>query len=209
MRCGGRSGRPGSDCGVRGTQYYFCSRGCKETFEHDPEQFLESSIPTLVEEDGVSTPRVAELQSIGTFELDLQNENRLAVGDEVRYIKTVTDDDVRTFAGGTGDTNALHLNERFASETRFGGRIVHGTLLAGHISAALASLPGITTYLSQTLEFHSPVEIGATVVTTCRIVEQIDDDRYCLTTQVENSKEELVIHGTANVLIDELPLTSA
>lgn len=110
------------------------------------------------------------------------------------------------FATATSDTNALHLNEEFASRTRFGGRIVHGTLVAGLISAALASLPGITIYLSQSLEFHGPVYLDETVTARCQIDERIDENKYRLTTRVENEREESVIDGIATVLIDELPI---
>lgn len=36
-------------------------------------------------------------------------------------------------------------------------------------------------------------------------MEILEDDRYRLTTRVENEDGEIVIHGTATVLIDPLP----
>lgn len=92
--------------------------------------------------------------------------------------------------------------------TRFGRRIVHGTLVAGLISAALASLPGITVYLTQSLEFRRPVAIGETLTTTCYVAEELDEGRYCLTTRIEKEDGTLVINGTATVLIDDLPALS-
>jgi Acyl dehydratase len=84
----------------------------------------------------------------------------LGVGDHVRFSKEITDEDVVTFAGVSGDTNRLHLDDEFAAETRFGNRIAHGTLVSGLISAALARLPGLTIYLSQTWSFSSPSTSG-------------------------------------------------
>ena len=126
------------------------------------------------------------------------------VGDAVRFTKTLSEDDVDRFAAASGDTNPLHLDEEWASETRFGGRIVHGTLAAGLISAALARFPGSIVYLSQDLEFRAPVRIGDRVTAEAAIVEALGDDRYRFRTTVE-SEEDRVIDGEAVVLIDEAP----
>ncbi|QFU84727.1 hotdog family protein [Natronorubrum aibiense] len=63
-----------------------------------------------------------------------------------------------------------------------------------------------TIYFSQSLEFYGPVFIGETVTARCRSDEQLDGNRYRLTTRVENETEETIFDGTATVLIDELPL---
>lgn len=189
-----------------GRLYYFCSEGCKEQFENDPGRFASGAVPAFDDGDGVRSPRLESASSGGQFELHTQYADRVDVGDEVTLMKTITDDDVAQFATATSDTNALHLNERFASRTRFGRRIVHGTLVAGLISAALASLPGITIYISQSLEFRNPVFIGETVSVRCRIDDRLQGNTYRLTTNVENEADEPVIEGTATVLIDELPM---
>ncbi|MHC3438690.1 MaoC family dehydratase [Natrialbaceae archaeon A-gly3] len=129
----------------------------------------------------------------------------LAVGDVVRFTKTFTDGDVTTFAISSGDTNRLHLEDTYADGTRFGGRILHGTLVAGTISAALARLPGLTVYLSQDLEFQAPVEPGDTVTAECTIIEDLGNDQYRLSTTVSDADGEAVIDGEAVVLVDEHP----
>jgi len=189
-----------------GRLYSFCSEGCREQFEKDPEQYLENAISALDRPDGVRTPRLSSESTGGTFELHVHHDDRVDVGDEVMLTKTITEADVNRFAMATSDTNALHLNEQFAGRTRFDGRIVHGTLVAGLISAALASLPGITIYLSQSLEFNGPVAIGETVTARCQISERIEGDRYRLLTSVENEAGDAVIDGSATVLIDPLPI---
>lgn len=131
--------------------------------------------------------------------------NELGVGDSVRFSKVVDDEDVRAFARVSGDTNRLHLDDDHAESTRFGRRIVHGTLVSGLISAALARLPGLTIYLSQDLEFLKPVDIGDRLTAVVEVVEDIGDNRYRLTTSVENEEGALVIDGEAVVIIDELP----
>lgn len=88
----------------------------------------------------------------------------LTVGASASMSKTISETDVYLFAGITGDFNPAHINEAAARETRFGGRIAHGMLSAGLISAVLAmKLPGPgTIYLGQELKFTKPVRIGDT-----------------------------------------------
>lgn len=143
-----------------------------------------------------------------TFERSVETRDELGVGASVTFTKRITDEEVRAFARISGDTNRLHLDESFAEDTRFEGRIAHGTLLSGVISAALARLPGLTVYLSQDLEFHNPVRVGETVTGACEIVEDLDDGRYRVDTQVHNEDGTTIIDGEAVVLIDELPRTT-
>ena len=87
--------------------------------------------------------------------------------------KTVTEADIILFAGISTDVNPAHLDEEYAKGTMFGGRIAHGMLSAGFISAVLANkLPGPgTIYLSQTLKFRAPVRPGDTVTATVTVKE--------------------------------------
>ena len=42
------------------------------------------------------------------------------------YAKTVSETDIVLFAGISGDNNPVHLNQEFAADTVFEGRIAHG-----------------------------------------------------------------------------------
>jgi acyl dehydratase len=131
----------------------------------------------------------------------------IGVGDRVTFSKRITDEDVHAFADASGDTNRLHLDDEFAEATRFGGRIVHGTLVSGLISAALARLPGLTIYLSQDVRFTNPVEIGERLTATVEVVEDLGKGRFRLSTDVTDEGGDVVIDGEAVVLIDEAPPT--
>lgn len=130
------------------------------------------------------------------------DEAEIDVGETSRFTKTLAEADVEAFADASGDTNRLHLDDAYAAETRFGARIVHGTLVAGTISAALARLPGLTVYLSQDVSYLGPVPIGADVTAECEVVEWISEDRFRLTTTVERADGETVIDGEAVVIIE-------
>jgi len=99
--------------------------------------------------------------------------DELEVGQSASMRKTVTEADVILFAGVTGDFNPAHIDEEYAQESMFKGRIAHGMMSAGFISAVLAmKLPGPgTIYLGQTLQFKAPVRIGDTVMATVTVTE--------------------------------------
>ncbi|MFP8952590.1 MaoC family dehydratase [Natrialbaceae archaeon A-arb3/5] len=158
------------------------------------------------ETTSASIPSVDHSMPDWAFERTVDDRSHVSVGDTVTFEKTLSEEDVRAFAQISGDTNRLHLDEAFAADTRFGERIVHGTLVSGLISAALARLPGLTIYLSQDLEFNGPVGVGDRVSARVEIVEDLGNEQYRLETVVRDEDDEtVVIDGEAVVLIDELP----
>jgi len=130
----------------------------------------------------------------------------LSVGQHAEFSKTVTESDVVLFAGITGDFNPAHVDEVTAARSRFGGRIAHGLLSAGFISACIAmKLPGPgTIYLSQSLTFKRPVRIGDTVTARVEVVEwNAGKRRARLATTCRNQRDEMVIDGEALVLVPD------
>lgn len=127
----------------------------------------------------------------------------IKLGDSASVSKTITETDVYLFAGITGDLNPAHTNEVSSSQTMFKGRIAHGMLSAGLISAVLGMyLPGPgTIYLGQELKFTKPVHFGDTVTATATVVERIEEkNRLKLETVVKNQAGETVITGFATVM---------
>ena len=136
------------------------------------------------------------------WERTVDDVGSIDVGDSITFSKEISDDDVQSFAVASGDTNPLHLEADYAEQTRFGGRIAHGMLVGGLISAALARFPGTVVYLSQDFQFKGPVRIGDRATAEVEVVELLEGGRYRLSTQVLVD-EEVVIDGEATVLIDE------
>lgn len=129
----------------------------------------------------------------------------IRVGQSAEYSKVVSDEDVRAFAQITGDFNPVHIDEEAAAKTRFGGRIAHGMLSAGLVSAAIANkLPGAgSIYLGQTLRFTAPVRIGDTITVSLSVLELMSKKRIRLATVCRNQKGETVLDGEATILVDE------
>ena len=173
---------------------------------------MSAMVPRTASNGSESKTVPASIPSIDHSSLDWQfdrtvdDPEHISVGDTVTFEKVISDDDVRAFAHVSGDTNRLHLDDEFAADTRFGERIVHGTLVSGLISAALARLPGLTIYLSQDLEFSGPVGIDDRVSARVEIVEDLGNNQYRLETVIRNEDDDAtVINGEAVVLIDDLP----
>jgi 3-hydroxybutyryl-CoA dehydratase len=132
----------------------------------------------------------------------------IQAGHQVTFAKTVTEDDVVMFANVTGDDQPLHLDDAFAAKTRFKGRIAHGMLSAGFISAALGTrlAPGyVVVYLTQQLRFRLPVAIGDTITAEAEVTG-VDEEKRILTVRTDcvNQRGEAVVKGEATVLLDPL-----
>ena len=120
-----------------------------------------------------------------------------------RYIrKIITDRDIELFAEISTDHNPVHLDDDYARDTIFEGRIAHGMLTAGLISAVIGEqLPGHgTIYMSQNLKFLAPVRPGDLVYAEVKVVDMVIDKRrvklYC---RCEVNGENVLV-GEAMVL---------
>ena len=127
----------------------------------------------------------------------------LSVGQTATYAKTVTEADVVLFAGISGDTNPVHINEEFASQTMFKGRIAHGMLSVGFISTIFGTkLPGPgAIYISQNLRFKAPVKIGDTVVAKVELTELVPEKKRASFKTTCTVGTTVVIDGEATIMV--------
>ncbi len=126
----------------------------------------------------------------------------LAVGMS-RYVrKVVTDRDIEMFAAVSTDHNPVHLDEDYARDTMFGGRIAHGMLTAGLISAVIGEqLPGHgTIYMGQSLKFLAPVRPDDTVLAEVTVTEIDISKRRVKLNCVCSVDGKKVLAGEATVL---------
>lgn len=126
----------------------------------------------------------------------------LEIGMVRSLTKEVTTRDIELFAEVSTDRNPVHLDDAYAADTIFAGRIAHGMLTAGLVSAVIGEqLPGHgTVYLGQSLKFLAPVRPGDVVTAEVEVLEidyakrRVTLDTRCL---VDGKP---VLKGQANVL---------
>ncbi|MES9902439.1 MAG: MaoC/PaaZ C-terminal domain-containing protein [Sedimenticola sp.] len=127
----------------------------------------------------------------------------LEIGATADYEKSLTEEDLVLFAATSGDVNPVHLDEAYAADTLFKGRIAHGMWSAGLISAALATVmpgPG-SIYLGQSLNFRRPVRIGDRLTVQLTVKEKRDEKQIViLDCKVKNQDGRLVVDGEATVM---------
>lgn len=129
--------------------------------------------------------------------------NEIEVGMKASYSQTITDADIKAFAGISGDHNPVHVDSEYASGSRFGKRIAHGLMSAGFFSAIFGMrIPGPgCVYVSQNLNFLRPVYIDDTVTAEV-VVTKVDQEKrrvfFDTTCRVKGKK---VITGSAEIFI--------
>ncbi|HMK51506.1 MAG TPA: MaoC family dehydratase [Thermodesulfobacteriota bacterium] len=129
--------------------------------------------------------------------------DELKIGDSAQISKTITESDIELFARATGDFNPVHLDQAYAQKTMFKGRIAHGLLSVGLLSAVLGTtLPGHgTIYLSQEIKFLAPVRIGDAIIARVEVLELISEKtRVKFRTSCTNQDGKLVVDGIAWVM---------
>ncbi|MBF0111191.1 MAG: MaoC family dehydratase [Desulfamplus sp.] len=128
--------------------------------------------------------------------------DQLKLGDYEEFSKTVSESDIYLFAGVSGDMNPAHIDEQYASNTFFKGRIAHGILVGSFISTVIGmKLPGPgTIYLEQQYKFLAPVRIGDTITAKAEVIEiKSEKNKITLQTRCFNQNGVMVIDGTALV----------
>jgi 3-hydroxybutyryl-CoA dehydratase len=131
------------------------------------------------------------------------NIEDITVGMSASYSQTISDADIKAFAGISGDNNPVHMNEEFAENSHFGKRIAHGLISASFFSALFGTkLPGTgCVYVSQNLKFLRPVYIGDTVYAIVKVKainlnkQRIFFDTICTV------KNKIVINGEAEIYL--------
>jgi len=127
----------------------------------------------------------------------------LSLGQSAVFGKTVTEADIAAFAGVSGDTNPVHLNEEYAKGTMFKGRIAHGMLSAAFISTVFGTkLPGPgCIYVSQSLKFKAPVKIGDTVMARVEITALAPEKKFATFKTQCLVGDKVVLDGEATLMV--------
>ena len=117
------------------------------------------------------------------------------------YGRTITEADIVTHAGQTGDFFPHHMDEEWCKTQPFGHRIAHGTLTFSIAVGMTANLinPVAFSYGYEHLRFIKPVFIGDTITTTTTISKKEDHPKrenmgiVYETLSVKNQRAEVVM----------------
>lgn len=128
---------------------------------------------------------------------------KIQVGMRVSYSQTITDADIKAYAGLSGDHNPVHVSEEYAAESRFGRRIAHGLMSVGFFSALFGMrLPGPgCVYVSQNIQFKRPVYIDDTVKAVAEVTDVCVDKKRVFFSTTCYVKNKVVISGDAEIYI--------
>lgn len=139
-----------------------------------------------------------------------------SVGQKIASVgRTVTEGDIMTFAGLTGDYNQIHTDAAFAAGTQFGQRIAHGLLglsIAVGLLMRTGVLEGTVLAFREIVEwkFVRPVFIGDTLrvemeVKELKAMPRIGGGQALVALDVKNQKDETLMRGTLTVLVASKP----
>ncbi len=130
---------------------------------------------------------------------------QLHVGDTAACEHVVTTTDIDRFVALSGDDNSLHMDDAFASELGFPGRVAHGMIALSLISRLIGTqLPGHgSLWMSQELDFVQPVHVGDRLRASVTVdrVSQAARIAVLTTLIIKADTEEIVLRGTAKVRI--------
>lgn len=127
----------------------------------------------------------------------------IKIGMHASYSQTITDADVKQFAGISGDHNPVHVDEEFAGKSRFKRRIAHGLISGSFFSGLFGTkLPGPgCVYVSQSFNFKRPVYLGDTVTASVTVKEVDLEKRRVFFDTVCKVRQKIVIDGIAELYI--------
>jgi 3-hydroxybutyryl-CoA dehydratase len=135
----------------------------------------------------------------------------LEPGQEVRTVgRTITETDLVTFAGLSGDHNPLHTDAVYAGQGPYGKRIAHGLLGLAVASGLVARLGlferSIIAFRELTCKFRKPVFIGDTIyavvcVNSTKALPRVGGGMVELDVRVYNQEDDIVQSGTWKVLV--------
>lgn len=127
----------------------------------------------------------------------------IQVGMQAQYSQTVTDADIKIFAGVTGDHNPVHIDDEYAANTQFKKRIAHGILSVGFFSNILGTqLPGPgCIYLGQSVRFKHPVYLNDTVRAVVEVTAVNPEKRRITLSTTAYVGETVVVTGEAEMYL--------
>ena len=127
----------------------------------------------------------------------------IKVGMTVSYSQTITDYDIKIFAGLSGDHNPIHVSNDYIKSSRFKKRVAHGFIAASFFSGMFGTkLPGPgCLYVSQTLNFKKPIYVDDDIIAEAEVIEVSIISRHVKFKTIVKVNNKIAIDGTAELFI--------
>ncbi len=132
-------------------------------------------------------------------------QNIFRIGQFYEKEVTITSEIGKEFARISGDFNPIHLDEKYAEETRFGKRIVHGMLIGSYISGIIGNeFPGQgSIYLNQDLKFRRPIFYDKKVIIRVEIIS-VDEEKSRLKLRTSCLEDnDVLVDGEALIYMEK------
>jgi acyl dehydratase len=130
--------------------------------------------------------------------------------------RTVTESDIVTFAGLSGDFNQIHTDAEYSKTSPAGQRVAHGLLglaIASGLAVQTGVMEGTILFFREINEwkFIKPVYIGDTIHVELDVIEtkamrRIGGGTVTITLAVVNQNGETLMKGNWTVLISSKPV---
>lgn len=127
----------------------------------------------------------------------------LEVGESFTTERTISQEDVNTYAEVTGDDNPIHVDPEYAKDTRFGKPIVHGAFLLGVISKVLGrDFPGHgSVAVNLSARFLRPIPVGSTIQVEIKVAEKIERHGHVrMRVFIYNEEGKMSVGGEATLI---------
>jgi len=129
--------------------------------------------------------------------------------------RTVTESDIVSFAGLSGDYTQIHTNEEFSKSTPVGQRVAHGLLglsIASGLAVRTGVLEGTVIAFREIIDwkFVKPLFIGDTVRVSLNVLEKkalprLGGGAVNIELRLLNQSDEVVMKGIWKVLMASIP----
>ena len=139
-------------------------------------------------------------------ELSEYKFGEITIGEKKKFTEKIDEQKLEDFAKLSGDFNPLHMNEEYASTTKFKKRVCHGMLLASFFSKLVGMyLPGKhALYFSQVLNFQAPCFVDDEIIVEGEVLDKSIATRIItLKTSIHNQNGNCLVDGTAKIIMRE------
>jgi len=129
--------------------------------------------------------------------------------------RTVTETDIVTFAGLSGDFNQIHTDAEYSKTQPFGQRVAHGLLvlsIASGLAVQIGVLEGTIIAFREIdkWKFTKPVFIGDTIHVIMEVKEtkpmpRLNGGIVVIQLSVRNQSDEVVMKGNWTALMNSKP----